>query len=69
MQGEQEPHSHIDLLAEFKYNADLFDLIGLALYLDEIFQRPVDITQKTPSEQSCEKLFCNSSLPYERLKH
>ncbi len=44
--GEQEVSSDIDLLAEFEDNADLFDLIGLALYLEEIFQRQVDVVPK-----------------------
>lgn len=43
---EQVKSSDIDLLAEFEDNADLFDLIGLALYLEEIFQRPVDVVPK-----------------------
>lgn len=43
---EQSSGSDIDLLAEFDENADLFDWIGLALYLEEIFQRPVDVVPK-----------------------
>ncbi|MEM4204146.1 MAG: nucleotidyltransferase family protein [Candidatus Methanomethylicaceae archaeon] len=43
---EQGVSSDIDLLATFDDNADLFDLIGLALYLEEIFQRPVDVVPK-----------------------
>ena len=46
VRGEQESSSDIDLLAEFEDNADLFDLIGLALYLEEIFQQPVDVVPK-----------------------
>ncbi|MEJ5378208.1 MAG: nucleotidyltransferase family protein [bacterium] len=46
VRGEQEVSSDIDLLAEFEDKADLFDLIGLALYLEEIFQRRVDVVPK-----------------------
>lgn len=46
VRGEQGSSSDIDLLAEFEGNADLFDWIGLALYLEEIFQRPVDVVPK-----------------------
>ncbi|WP_298817046.1 nucleotidyltransferase family protein [Chloroflexus sp.] len=46
VRGEQDASSDIDLLAEFEENADLFDLIGLALYLEEIFQRQVDVVPK-----------------------
>jgi len=44
--GEQLENSDIDLLTEFDDNADLFDLIGLGLYLEEIFKRSVDIVPK-----------------------
>ena len=46
VRGEQGESSDIDLLAEFEDDADLFDLMGLALYLEEIFQRPVDVVPK-----------------------
>lgn len=45
--GEQRDGSDIDLLAEFDNEADLFDLIGLILYLEEIFQCPVDVVPKS----------------------
>lgn len=44
--GEQAENSDIDLLTEFNVNADLFDLIGLELYLEELFKRPVDVVPK-----------------------
>ncbi|MBX3037055.1 MAG: nucleotidyltransferase family protein [Anaerolineales bacterium] len=44
--GEQLENSDIDLLTEFDDNADLFDLIGLGLYLEDIFKRSVDIVPK-----------------------
>lgn len=46
VRGEQDPGSDIDLLTEFDSEADLFDWIGLALYLEGIFQRPVDVVPK-----------------------
>lgn len=46
VRGEQNLGSDIDLLAEFDSEADLFDWIGLALYLEEIFQCPVDVIPK-----------------------
>ena len=44
--GEQAENSDIDLLTEFNDNADLFDLIGLELYLEDTFKRPVDVVPK-----------------------
>ena len=46
VRGQQTADSDIDLLAEFDDNADLFDLVGLALWLEELFQRPVDVVPK-----------------------
>lgn len=46
VRGEHGPSSDIDLLADFEDDADLFDLVGLSLYLEEIFKRPVDIIPK-----------------------
>jgi len=46
VRGEQKADSDIDLLAEFDDDADLFDLLGLIVYLEEVFQCPVDIVPK-----------------------
>ncbi|RMD91984.1 MAG: nucleotidyltransferase, partial [Calditrichaeota bacterium] len=43
---EQKPGSDIDLLVEFENEADLFDLIGLNLYLEEIFGCSVDVVPR-----------------------
>jgi len=44
--GEQDGSRDIDILAEFNDKADLFDWMGLALFLEGIFQQPVDILSK-----------------------
>lgn len=41
--GEEEPGSDVDILVEFKEGASLFDLVDLADFLEENFQRSVDI--------------------------
>ena len=46
VRGEQTATSDIDILAEFDEGADLFDLIGLTLYLEEILQCQVDVVPK-----------------------
>jgi predicted nucleotidyltransferase len=46
VRGEQNANSDIDVLVEFDDGADLFDLIGLTLYLEEILQRHVDVVPK-----------------------
>ena len=44
---EQRADSDIDILVEFENAADLFDLIGLGLYLEEIFGYSVDVVPKS----------------------
>jgi predicted nucleotidyltransferase len=39
----QKPGSDIDVLVRFKENADLFDLIGLAMFLEEKLGQKVDV--------------------------
>jgi uncharacterized protein len=46
VRGEQVPGSDIDVLVDFEEGADLFDLTGLALYLEEQLQRKVDVVPK-----------------------
>lgn len=43
VRGEQKANSDIDLLVEFTDDADLFDLIGLAQFLEAELQRNVDV--------------------------
>jgi uncharacterized protein len=44
--GEQGVDSDVDVLVEFDEGADLFDLMGLTLYLEEQLQRKVDVVPK-----------------------
>ena len=43
---EQNPASDIDILVEFQEGADLFDLTGLAIFLEKELQRKVDLVPK-----------------------
>ena len=45
VRGEHET-SDIDVLVDFEEGADLFDWVGLALYLEEIFGCPVDVVPR-----------------------
>ncbi len=44
---EQSNISDIDVLVDFEEGADLFDLVGLALFLEEELQRKVDVVSKS----------------------
>lgn len=46
VRGEQSDGSDVDLLVEFKEEADLFDLMGLTLHLEEELNRKVDVVPK-----------------------
>lgn len=43
---EQHEKSDIDLLVEFGEDADMFDLTGLSLFLEEKLNRKVDVVPK-----------------------
>lgn len=44
--GEHTKASDIDILVDFKEDADLFDWLALALFLEEKLQRKVDVVPK-----------------------
>jgi uncharacterized protein len=46
VRGEQSAASDVDVLVEFDDGADLLDLTGLGLYLEEALQRKVDVVPK-----------------------
>lgn len=46
VRGEQSAASDVDILVEFEEEADLFDLVGLALWLEEELQCNVDVIPK-----------------------
>ena len=52
---EQNSESDIDILADFKNDADLFDLIGLELFLEEIFRCRVDVVPKNALRTELQK--------------
>ena len=43
---EQHEKSDIDVLVDFEEGADLFDWMGLTLYLEEAFGCPVDVVPR-----------------------
>ncbi len=43
IKGQQKKESDIDILVGFKEDADLFDLLGLTLFLEEELNQKVDI--------------------------
>lgn len=46
IKGEQKEGSDIDVLVEFKEDADLFDFLGVTLFLEERLNQKVDVVSK-----------------------
>ncbi len=46
VRGEEHAQSDIDVLVEFEDGADLLDLVGLSLFLEDEFQLKVDVVPK-----------------------
>lgn len=43
VRGEEKDKSDVDVLVSFEENANLLDLVGLSLFLEEKLHRPVDV--------------------------
>lgn len=46
VRGEHQQTSDIDVLVDFEEGADLFDLVGLGLFLEEKLGQKVDVVPK-----------------------
>ncbi len=46
IKGGQKENSDIDILVEFGKEADLFDFLGLSLFLEERLKQKVDVVSK-----------------------
>ena len=44
--GEERAHSDVDVLVEFEEGADLLDLVGVGLFLEEELGRKVDVVPR-----------------------
>jgi len=53
--NEQTDDSDIDFLVEFDENADLFHFIGLSLFLEEQFNKKVDVVSKPALKEELRK--------------
>jgi len=46
VRGERKKKSDIDILVDFEEGADLFDLVGLSLFLEKKLKQKIDIVPK-----------------------
>jgi predicted nucleotidyltransferase len=56
LRGEQKEGSDIDILTDFRDDADLIDLVGLALFLEERLQQKVDIVPENALREELKEL-------------
>lgn len=63
VRGEQVQNSDIDVLVEFEEGADLFDLVGLANFLEEQLQRRVDVIPKQALREELRDLILKEAVP------
>ena len=59
---EQDPGSDIDILVDFEDVADLFDLTGLAIFLETEFQQKVDVVSKRALREELQESILNEAV-------
>jgi predicted nucleotidyltransferase len=63
VRGEQGGASDVDVLVDFEERADLFDLVGLALFLEEELQREVDVVPKRALRAELRETVLQEAVP------
>jgi predicted nucleotidyltransferase len=63
VRGEQKQESDIDVLVDFEENADLFDLVGLGLFLEERLGRKVDVVPKRALRKEIREFVLKEVVP------
>ena len=62
LRGEQTVNSDIDILTNFQDDADLFDLVGLAQFLEEKLQQKVDIVSDSALRQELKDVILKEAV-------
>jgi predicted nucleotidyltransferase len=63
VRGEEKETSDIDVLVEFEKEADLFDFVGLAIYLEEKLGRKVDVVPRDTVRPELKDIILKEALP------
>jgi len=56
LKGERKKKSDIDILVDFEEGADLFDLVGLSLFLERKLKQKVDVVPKRALREEIKEL-------------
>lgn len=59
---EQNAESDIDILVDFEDEADLFDLTGLGIFLEDEFQQKVDVVPKQALREELQESILNEAI-------
>jgi hypothetical protein len=62
IRGEQSAGSDIDILVDFEDEADLFDLTGMANFLEKELQQKVDVVPKRALREELHKTVLNEAI-------
>lgn len=63
VRGEQKKKSDIDVLVDFEEGADLFDLVGLALYLEKKLGQKVDVVPRRALRREIKSSVLKEAIP------
>lgn len=61
--GEAKTTSDIDILVEFDKDADLFDLVGLSIFLEEILGIEVDVVPRDAIRPELKETILSEIVP------
>jgi len=63
VRGEQVEKSDIDILVDFEEGADLFHLVGLALFLEEKLNQKIDVVPKRALREEIKESVLKEAIP------
>jgi predicted nucleotidyltransferase len=63
VRGDENPESDLDVLVEFKDNANLLDLVGLSNFLEEKLDIPIDVVPEDTIRKEIKKQVLKEAIP------
>lgn len=63
VRGEEKTTSDIDVLVQFDDDADLFDLVGLSIFLEEKLGRKVDVVPHDTVRAELKEIILKETVP------
>ncbi len=63
VRGEEGPESDLDVLVEFKDDANLLDLVGISLFLEDKIHIPVDVVPIDTVREEIKEQVLREAIP------